>query len=290
MTGTGHVTVGPQPSPAARWEATRAPSAGSDPTGPPASVSAAHPVRCASRNASGLSGPSGRLPQARGGEADAGPPGTTPGTHGAGAVRVFPVGSRALLVELGGGEETAAFHAEVLRRRAAGLLPGVGEVVPAARTVLLDGVDAPSALAREIPRWEYAHPEDTAAGEVVVPVRYDGPDLPEVAGLWGVSVQEAARIHASAAYRVAFCGFAPGFGYLTGLPDACAVPRRSTPRTAVPAGTVALAGGYTGIYPRPSPGGWQLIGTTTALLWDPSREPAALLSPGTRVRFVPEGP
>ncbi|MCQ6556429.1 allophanate hydrolase subunit 1 [Streptomyces sp. C10-9-1] len=203
---------------------------------------------------------------------------------------MLPVGSRALLVELGGGEETAAFHAEVQRRRAAGLLPGVGEVVPAARTVLLDGVADPSALAQEIPRWEYAHPDDTAAGEVVVPVRYDGPDLPEVADLWGVSVQEAARIHASAAYRVAFCGFAPGFGYLTGLPDACAVPRRATPRTAVPAGAVALAGGYTGIYPRPSPGGWQLIGTTGAPLWDPSRQPAALLSPGTRVRFVPEEP
>ncbi|GAA4789933.1 hypothetical protein GCM10023329_46950 [Streptomyces sanyensis] len=290
MTGTGHIPVGPQPSPAARRETARALPGGSDRSGPPASLSAARPVRRACCDASGLSGPSGRLPRGRGGEADAGPPGTAPGAHGAGAVRVLPVGSRALLVELGGGEETAAFHAEVLRRRAAGLLPGVGEVVPAARTVLLDGVDDPSVLAREIPRWEYTHGDAAAAGEVVVPVRYDGPDLPEVADLWGVSVREAARIHASAAYRVAFCGFAPGFGYLTGLPGAYAVPRRSAPRTAVPAGALALAGGYTGIYPRPSPGGWQLIGTTTALLWDPSRQPAALLSPGTRVRFVPEGP
>ena len=89
-------------------------------------------------------------------------------------------------------------------------------------------------------------------------------------------------------FRVAFCGFAPGFGYLTGLPERCHVPRRDSPRTAVPAGSVALAGPYTGVYPRSSPGGWQIIGTTEAVLWDPGREPAALLSPGTRVRFVPE--
>lgn len=98
---------------------------------------------------------------------------------------------------------------------------------------------------------------------------------------------EVARIHAAADYRVAFCGFAPGFGYLTGLPRE--VPRRVTPRTAVPAGSVALAGPYTGVYPRSSPGGWQLIGTTDAVLWDTARVPAALLAPGTRVRFTAEG-
>lgn len=95
-----------------------------------------------------------------------------------------------------------------------------------------------------------------------------------------------ARIHVGTEFTVAFCGFAPGFGYLTGLPSRYDVPRRATPRTAVPAGSVALAGPYTGVYPRSSPGGWQLIGTTDAVLWDHTRVPAALLAPGTRVRFV----
>lgn len=105
----------------------------------------------------------------------------------------------------------------------------------------------------------------------------------------GVSVEAAVRIHSRAAFRVAFCGFAPGFGYLTGLGPEHEVPRRATPRTSVPAGSVALAGPYTGVYPRVSPGGWQLIGTTDALLWDAAREPAALLAPGTRVRFTAVG-
>lgn len=110
-----------------------------------------------------------------------------------------------------------------------------------------------------------------------------------MAGHWGVAEGEVARIHAGTEFRVAFCGFAPGFGYLTGLPARYDVPRRDTPRTAVPAGSVALAGPYTGVYPRSSPGGWQLIGSTDAVLWDHARVPAALLSPGTRVRFVPVG-
>ncbi len=117
-------------------------------------------------------------------------------------------------------------------------------------------------------------------------MRYDGPDLADVAALWGVPEREVARIHAATEFRVAFCGFAPGFGYLTGLPARYDVPRRATPRTAVHAGAVGLAGPYTGVYPRASPGGWQLIGTTDAVLWDTARELTALLSPGTRVRFV----
>jgi KipI family sensor histidine kinase inhibitor len=118
-------------------------------------------------------------------------------------------------------------------------------------------------------------------------VRYDGPDLSDVAAHWGVARHEVARIHADTEFTVAFCGFAPGFGYLTGLPARYDVPRRATPRTAVPPGSVALAGPYTGVYPRSSPGGWQLIGTTDTVLWDHARVPAALLSPGTRVKFVP---
>ncbi|MFF2654923.1 allophanate hydrolase subunit 1 [Streptomyces sp. NPDC058045] len=201
--------------------------------------------------------------------------------------RALPVGERALLVELDSGEAARALHAEILRRRAAGTLR-VTEVVPAARTVLLDGVAEPDRLAAQLPCWDVPLTEDLAAPTVEIAVRYDGPDLVDVAAHWGVAPREVGRIHAGTGFRVAFCGFAPGFGYLTGLPESLAVPRRSTPRTAVPPGAVALAGPYTGVYPRTSPGGWQLIGTTDAVLWDATQEPAALLAPGTRVRFVPE--
>ncbi|MFF7392793.1 allophanate hydrolase subunit 1 [Streptomyces scabiei] len=199
-------------------------------------------------------------------------------------MRALPVGDRALLIEVGTGEEAAALHAELLRRRATGELSAT-EIVPAARTVLLDGLDAPSRLAERLASWDIPPVPPRAEDVVEIPVRYDGPDLPEVAAHWGVDEAEVARIHAGAEYRVAFCGFAPGFGYLTGLPRE--VPRRATPRTSVPAGSVALAGPYTGVYPRASPGGWQLIGTTDAVLWDHARVPAALLAPGTRVRFTP---
>ncbi|MFC8919746.1 5-oxoprolinase subunit PxpB [Streptomyces sp. NPDC057116] len=202
-------------------------------------------------------------------------------------MRTLPVGDRALLVELGSGEETEAFHAELLRRRAAGRLPAVTEIVPAARTVLLDGVEDPGRLAALIAGWDVAPLHARVDPAVEIPVRYDGPDLEEVAALWGVTPREVARVHAATEFRVAFCGFAPGFGYLTGLPARYEVPRRATPRTSVPPGSVAMAGPYTGVYPRSSPGGWQLIGTTDAVLWDPAGEPAALLAPGTRVRFVP---
>ncbi|QDY75796.1 5-oxoprolinase subunit PxpB [Streptomyces qinzhouensis] len=204
-------------------------------------------------------------------------------------MRVLPVGDRALLVELADGEEAGAFHAEVLRRRAAGGLPAVTDIVPAARTVLLDGVADPGRLAVELAGWTFGPSRGREAAVVEVPVRYDGPDLPRVAALWGVAAEEVAAIHSAAGFRVAFCGFAPGFGYLTGLPERYAVPRRATPRTSVPAGALGLAGPYTGIYPRSSPGGWQLIGRTDLRLWDPERDPATLLSPGVRVRFVPEG-
>ncbi|MFJ7068942.1 allophanate hydrolase subunit 1 [Streptomyces sp. NPDC101115] len=205
------------------------------------------------------------------------------------ARKVYRVGERGLLVELVSGEATEAFHAELLRRREAGALPAVREIVPAARTVLLEGVAVPDRLAAELRSWDVPalHARVTAAVEL--PVRYDGPDLAEVAALWDVSVEAAVRIHSATEFRVAFCGFAPGFGYLTGLGPRYEVPRRATPRTSVPAGSVALAGPYTGVYPRSSPGGWQLIGTTDAVLWDTAREPAALLSPGTRVRFTAAG-
>ena len=201
-------------------------------------------------------------------------------------MKVLPVGEDALLVEVSSGDEAQALHAELLRRRAEGTL-SAREIVPAARTVLLDGLDTPARLAAELTAADLPPAPPRARDVVEIPVRYDGPDLADVAAHWGVPEREVARLHAGTEFRVAFCGFAPGFGYLTGLPPRYDVPRRATPRTAVPAGSVALAGPYTGVYPRSSPGGWQLIGTTDAVLWDHARVPAALLAPGTRVRFVP---
>ncbi|MFK4101719.1 5-oxoprolinase subunit PxpB [Streptomyces sp. NPDC019531] len=200
-------------------------------------------------------------------------------------MRALPVGDAALLVEVSSGDEAQALHAELVRRRAEGSLT-VREIVPAARTVLLDGLAEPARLASELTAAEVPPAAPRAREAIELRVRYDGPDLADVAAHWGVSPSEVARIHADTEFTVAFCGFAPGFGYLTGLPARYDVPRRATPRTAVPAGSVALAGPYTGVYPRSSPGGWQLIGTTDAVLWDHARVPAALLSPGTRVRFV----
>jgi KipI family sensor histidine kinase inhibitor len=202
-------------------------------------------------------------------------------------MRVLRVGTRALLIEVGSDSEVQALHAEIIRRRAAGALPPVEEVVPAARTVLLDGLEDPGALARELPAWHIPAQAPGGGALVEIPTTYDGADLADVAALWDVPVDEVARVHAAMEFRVAFCGFAPGFGYLTGLPEHYGVSRLATPRPSVPAGSVGLAGLYTGVYPRSSPGGWRLIGRTDLVLWDPAREPAALLTPGTRVRFVP---
>lgn len=207
---------------------------------------------------------------------------------GTSGMRALPVGDDALLIEVSSGDRAQALHAELLRRRAEGTL-SVREIVPAARTVLLDGLTDPARLASELTASEVPPTLPRTEEVIELPVRYDGPDLADVAALWGVSEEAVARIHAGTEFRVAFCGFAPGFGYLTGLPARYDVPRRATPRTSVPAGAVGLAGPYTGVYPRASPGGWQLIGTTDAVLWDHTRVPAALLSPGTSVRFIPVG-
>ncbi|OIV35645.1 allophanate hydrolase [Mangrovactinospora gilvigrisea] len=209
---------------------------------------------------------------------------------GTAVLRVHRVGHTALLAEAPDAAATAALHAELLRRREAGALPPLADIVPGATTVLLDGFTSAKerdGLAAELPAWQLppARAADTPA--LTVPVRYDGPDLAEVAERWGCAPDEVGALHASFAYRVDFCGFAPGFGYLTGLPERYQLPRRPTPRTRVPTGAVALAGPYTGVYPQPSPGGWQLIGTTPLRLFDPGRDPAALLVPGTRVTFEP---
>jgi KipI family sensor histidine kinase inhibitor len=194
------------------------------------------------------------------------------------------VGWGAVLVELGSTAEVRAAYRRLVRARAAGELPGVVELVPAARTVLVTGHRRPD-LAPLLADLGTA--DEPVGPEVEIPVRYDGPDLADVAGLAGLPADEVVRRHAGAAYTVAFCGFAPGFGYLTGLPAELQVPRRANPRTAVDAGAVGIAGEFAGVYPRRSPGGWQLLGRTDAVLWDADRDPPALLAPGTRVRFVP---
>lgn len=201
-------------------------------------------------------------------------------------VRVLPAGASSVLVETADGAGTAALHAELLRRRGEGVLAGVTEIVPAARTVLVCGLADPRAFAAEVAGWQVPPVEAGRGDAVELPVRFDGPDLAEVAERWGMRPAQVAEVVTATPFRVAFCGFAPGFGYLTGLPDHLQVPRRATPRTSVPAGSVGLAGPYAGVYPRSSPGGWQLVATTDAPLWDPAREPAALLTPGAEVRFT----
>jgi len=127
----------------------------------------------------------------------------------------------------------------------------------------------------------------TAAGRVVeVPIVYDGPDVENVARLACLSVRDVTDLHASVTYDVAFLGFLPGFAYLAGLPDALRLPRRATPRARVPAGSVAIGGPWSGVYPLDSPGGWHLLGRTPLRFFDPHANPPVLLRPGDRVRFT----
>jgi KipI family sensor histidine kinase inhibitor len=164
--------------------------------------------------------------------------------------------------------------------------PGLVDVVPGHRTVLVTWDDEPLELI-ELAEAALGGDEAAPAGAFVeIPVRYDGPDLEEVASLTALSPEDVAARHTGAEYVVGFLGFAPGFAYLFGGDERLRVERRAEPRERVPAGSVALAGPYSGIYPRESPGGWQLIGSTTAVLFDVTRDPPALLSPGDRVRFV----
>jgi KipI family sensor histidine kinase inhibitor len=200
------------------------------------------------------------------------------------------VGRSAVLLEVDDSPAVQAWHAELRRRRDAGELTAV-EIVPGARTVLLDGVPDVTALIRALPTWPTpATPVLADEAPVSVPTRYDGPDLADVARRWGVTAGEAVAIHSALEFRVAFCGFAPGFAYLTGLPAHLRVPRLDAPRIQVPAGSVAVAGPYCAVYPNASPGGWRLIGRTDLVLFDLAAEPAARLAPGTRVTFTPVEP
>ena len=203
-----------------------------------------------------------------------------------GETTIRAYGDRALLVELEDARQVVAW-VDALE---AGRPSGIVDVVPAARTVLVladEGADVAELrnhLSGVVPGDFSAR---GATGEPVqIEVRYDGPDLDDVASLTGLSVDEVVEAHLGSAWRVAFGGFAPGFGYLVGGDRRLHVPRRDSARTAVPAGAVGLAGEFSGVYPRESPGGWQLIGTTQARLWDLDRDPPSLLRPGAEVRFV----
>ena len=198
-------------------------------------------------------------------------------------MRVLPSGTEGLLLEMDSVHEVLGRYAALREAD----LP-VLDLVPAGRTILVVAerganlTDLAAAVRAVRPR---DHVRDEAP-EVEVPVVYDGEDLEEAAGLLGLGVAELRRRHQEERWTVAFCGFAPGFGYLTGERYAWDVPRRATPRTRVPAGSVALAGEFTGVYPRESPGGWQLLGRALVEAFDLHRDPPALLVPGARVRFV----
>lgn len=200
-------------------------------------------------------------------------------------MRALGVGDHALLLECGSADQVRATYAEARRRHEAGELSCV-DIVPAATTVLLDGLADPEAVRAGLAEWSNAACEEVEGRLVELPVRYDGPDLESVARHCGLEVAEVVRRHRESRYVVAFCGFAPGFAYLTGSPEELHVPRLEEPRSTVPAGSVGLAGAFTGVYPRSSPGGWQLIARTDAALWDLGQDPPALLTPGTRVRFT----
>lgn len=204
--------------------------------------------------------------------------------------RLRPAGDRAILLETGDPAHTVAV-AEALR--AAGL-PEVEDLVPAAATVLVRVARSTDLrafgrrvldLAAGADAVAVAEPDD----ELRIPVRYDGPDLADVAAATGLSPAQVIAAHTGTPWRAAFVGFAPGFAYLVGGDPRLRVPRRHQSRTSVPAGSVALAGEYSAVYPRESPGGWQLIGTTDATLWDEHAEPAATIRPGRWVRFQHAG-
>jgi KipI family sensor histidine kinase inhibitor len=201
-------------------------------------------------------------------------------------------GEHAVLVEVSGLDEVLAFTQAVREAVSAGVpeLTDVIDIVPAAATVLVVVKDeAPIAPVRHaLAALPVAASDETRTSDEVIeiPVHYDGPDLAEVARLTELSAAEIIAAHIGSDWRVAFCGFAPGFAYLSGGDRRLAVPRRSQPRTSVPSGSVALAGEFSAIYPRSSPGGWQLIGHTDTVVFDVAREPPALLQPGLAVRFV----
>lgn len=200
-------------------------------------------------------------------------------------LKILPFGDSALLVELDSMQDVLALHAALRDNPPDGVI----DLVPAARTVLVM-FDPRRTTARRLADEVAKRPRTTTVRAqhrlIEIPVSYDGEDLGEVAAKTGLSPEEIVERHTRPTYTVAFNGFAPGFAYLTGLDPALRVPRRETPRTRVPAGALAIADQFSGIYPRQAPGGWNIIGRTDVVLWNPTRTPPALLLPGARVRFL----
>ncbi len=196
--------------------------------------------------------------------------------------RLLNYGAGAVLLECADFAEARALRPAVEHE-----FDGVSEVVPGAQTLLLR-LDAPLTAAerQRLLALDVADQPLDEQNVLSIEVDYSGADLAEVAELTGLDPAGVVAAHTSQIWTVAFCGFAPGFGYLVGEDDRLRVPRRDRPRTSVPAGAVGLADAFSGIYPRSGPGGWQLIGRTDAPLWDLDREPPALLRPGVRVRFT----
>lgn len=198
---------------------------------------------------------------------------------------VLPCGDRAVLVEFDSAEHRRAWDTDLRAHPIAGVL----DQVPGELTLLLtvaDPADLPAVRQALAGRSEPRRDGPAVPGRTtVIGVHYDGPDLADVAALLGLTPDEVVGRHTGQLWRVDFAGFAPGFGYLIGDHDDLVVPRRAEPRTAVPAGAVGLAGRYSGVYPRESPGGWQLIGRTETEMWLPDRDPPAVLHPGAVVRF-----
>ncbi|QRP46374.1 5-oxoprolinase subunit PxpB [Amycolatopsis sp. FDAARGOS 1241] len=195
-----------------------------------------------------------------------------------------PCGEHAALLDCDSLAQMTAARATV---EAAGV-DGIAELVPGARSLLVvaePGSTALDAVRALLDDADLTHPPAGSPREVTLDVRYDGEDLALVARDAGISEDEVIGLHTGAEYTVAFTGFAPGFGYLTGLPEPLRQPRLESPRTKVPTGSVGIGGEFTGVYPRESPGGWRLLGHTGATLFDPSAERPALFAPGDRVRF-----
>ncbi|MFF4124445.1 allophanate hydrolase subunit 1 [Microbispora rosea] len=198
--------------------------------------------------------------------------------------RLHRCGDHAVLVELDRLEEVVALYDAL----AADTPPGIVDLVPAARTLLVR-FEPPARHAEVESAVLAARPAGgrrVTTEEVVIPVVYEGDDLADVARLTGLTEREVVAAHTQTPWTVAFCGFAPGFGYMVGGDPRLAVPRRTESRVRVPTGAVALAGEFSGVYPRESPGGWQLIGRTETVVWDIAADPPALLRPGVRVRFA----
>ncbi|MEU4669240.1 5-oxoprolinase subunit PxpB [Amycolatopsis sp. NPDC023774] len=195
-----------------------------------------------------------------------------------------PCGEHAALLDCDSLAQMTAARATV---EAAGV-DGIAELVPGARSLLVvaePGSPALKSVRELLDGADLTHPPGGSPREVTLDVYYDGEDLALVARDAGVSAADVVTLHTEAEYTVAFTGFAPGFGYLTGLPDALRQPRLESPRTKVPAGSVGIGGEFTGVYPRESPGGWRLLGHTDTTLFDPTAERPALFAPGDRVRF-----